>query len=197
MYNGYSTELDVTGQMDFMHYTDDPVDLAVDLVNTYGWVSGSDVLQDVADLERFVAESGEWAPDLPPARAEDVEAARRLRTALRDVFEAADGDEASRLINEILRTGGAVPRLSTHGDTPHLHFDAADGSLGSWLSVVTAMGLATVIADHGFERLGVCQADDCDDAYVDTSRNRSRRHCSTTCRTRSNVAAHRRRKQEG
>lgn len=181
--------------MDFMHYTDDPVELAVDLVNTYGWVSGSDTLEDIADLARFLAEAGEWASDLPSPEPGDVAEARRLRSRLRDVFEAGDADTASERINEILVSGGAVPRLSTHGDTPHLHFDATNGSLGSWLSVVTAMGLATVIADHGFERFGICQADDCDDAYVDTSRNRSRRHCSTTCRTRANVAAHRRRKQ--
>lgn len=68
-------------------------------------------------------------------------------------------------------------------------------ALPHWLAVVTAMGIATVIADEGFERLGICRAADCRDACADTSRNRSRRHRSDSCRTRGNVAAYRERQR--
>ena len=55
------------------------------------------------------------------------------------------------------------------------------------------MALATVLAEHGFSRFGVCHADDCADVFVDMSRNRSRRYCNDVCSTRTNVAAYRRR----
>lgn len=182
--------------MDFAHYTDDPVNLAVDLVNTHGWVSGTEGIARPEDLARFVSEhAGHWAPAVPPVRRDDVERVRRLRTRLRGVFEAQDVDAAATEINAILSDSGATPSLSTHGDAPHLHFEPGDGSAADWLGVVTAMGLATVIAEHGLDRLGVCQSDSCADAYIDTSRNRSRRHCSSTCRTRENVAAHRQRRR--
>ena len=64
------------------------------------------------------------------------------------------------------------------------------------MAVVTAMGLTAVVAEYGLNRLGVCSSDTCRDVFVDTSRNRSRRHCSTTCATREHVAAHRQRKRQ-
>lgn len=182
--------------MDFSHYTDDPVTLAVDLVNTYGWVSGSDRLTSAEELGSFLAElEGSWTIALPEPVADDVAAIQRLRGQLHQVFEAGDAATAAAHLNEILASNGATPHLSVHGDAPHLHFEPDDGSISRWLGVVTAMGLATVLADQGWERLGICKSDTCEDVYVDTSRNRSRLHCSTTCGTREAVAAHRERQR--
>lgn len=182
--------------MDFAHYTDDPVGLAVDLVNTFGWTSGSDSLASVADLTRFLEDrAGIWQTDLPPAEPSDLDGVRALRNRLRAVFDAPDADRAAAEINSLLDENRASPSLSTHGGNPHLHFEPDHGTLTEWLGVVTAMGLATVIADRGFERMGVCHAETCRDVYVDTSRNRSRLHCTDTCRTRENVAAHRERRR--
>jgi predicted RNA-binding Zn ribbon-like protein len=182
--------------MDFAHYTDDPVNLAVELVNTVGWVSGTEYLQSVDDLVGLLDQhAGAWRDSLPPPVADDVAGVRRLRGRLRDVFDANDAHAAAAQINRLLSDHKAVPSLSTHDDTPHLHFEAEDGSLTDALAVVAAMGLATVIADYGLERLGICQSQECRDVYVDTSRNRSRRHCSDKCRIRENVAAHRQRQR--
>lgn len=182
--------------MDFTHYTNDPVNLAVDLINTLGLSSGSDDLDSEASLVRFIAErSGIWQTELPPVGPGDLAGVRKLRTGLRRVFGAHHADEAAARINEILRENGATPYLATHGKAPHLHFEPDGGSLTEWLGVITAMGLATAVADRGFERLGICEADPCRDVFIDSSRNRSRRHCSATCRTRENVAAHRQRKR--
>lgn len=182
--------------MDFAHYTDDPVHLAVELVNTFGWTSGREHLQTADDLVAFLDQhAGIWNNDLPPATPDDLAGIRGVRLTLHSIFEAGDAQTASSIINRMLAEYGAVPSLSTHGEAPHLHFEARDGSLTDWLGVVTAMGLATVIADRGFERLGICQSEECRDVYVDTSRNRSRRHCSDTCRVRENVAAHRQRRR--
>jgi predicted RNA-binding Zn ribbon-like protein len=66
----------------------------------------------------------------------------------------------------------------------------------SWLGAITAMGLASVIVENGVERFGVCDSSGCNDVYIDTSRNRSRRHCSNTCSTREAVAAYRKRQTD-
>lgn len=183
--------------MDFAHYTDDPVNLAVELVNTFGWVSETEHLKTVGDVTELLDEhAGAWREDLPSPRADDLDHVRRLRQRLRHVFDAPDADAAAAEINRLLSDHRASPSLSTHGDAPHLHFEAEDGSLTDWLAVVTAMGLATVIAEHGYQRLGICRSEECGDVYVDTSRNRSRRHCSDTCRVRENVAAHRQRNKD-
>lgn len=180
--------------MDFTHYTDQPVTLAVDLVNTFGWVSGTETMTTTDDLARFVERHpGEWTGDLPEPTRSDVAAVRELRGILRGVFTAPDAETAARLLNQVLADTDATPRLSLHESPAHLHFEPGQGTLANWIGVVTAMGLAAVLADGGLERLGVCQSETCDDAFVDTSRNRSRRHCSTTCGTREHVAAHRQR----
>lgn len=57
------------------------------------------------------------------------------------------------------------------------------------------MGLAIHLTELGADRLGICQAAPCRNAYLDTSTNRSRRYCSDRCATRANVAAYRARKR--
>ena len=57
------------------------------------------------------------------------------------------------------------------------------------------MGLATLVCDFGGTRLGVCAASSCEDVFVDTSPNQSRRYCSDRCSSRANVAAYRARQK--
>jgi predicted RNA-binding Zn ribbon-like protein len=182
--------------MNFDHYSDTPAGLAEALVNTREAVSGIDALNSVEALAQFLAEHAEpWAGNLPTVADSDLEGVKALREQLRSVFEVADEDRAVGVINAILAENGATPRISTHGGLPHLHFESTVPGLVQWLGVTSAMGLAAVLTDEGMDRLGVCHSDTCEDVYIDTSRNRSRRHCSTTCSTRENVAAHRQRRR--
>ncbi len=183
--------------MNFSHYSDSPVALAVDLVNTLGSVSGTDSLAAPDDLAAFVDQhNAEWPHQYLTER--DLHEVRALRSRLREVFAAPDGAAAAAVLNEALADAGVTPRVSVHGESsPHLHFEPRDGSPARWLTAVTVMGLATALVEGGFERLGTCAAASCDDVFVDTSRNRSRSHCSSTCTTRENVAAYRKRKTSG
>ncbi|HEX9855354.1 MAG TPA: CGNR zinc finger domain-containing protein [Acidimicrobiia bacterium] len=182
--------------MDFSHYSNEPVAMAVDLVNTFDAFSGVEHLVTTADLETFVAGyEQEWGPFDWRIREADLHEVRALRSRLRDVFTADTAEAAVDTVNQILSYSEAVPRVSLHSDDPHLHFEPSGADIATWLGTVTAMGLAVTIVDGGMERLGVCDAGRCDDVYVDVSRNRSRRHCSDTCTTRENVAAHRRRQK--
>ncbi len=181
--------------MDFSHYTTKPVELAVALVNTKGITK--DELADSGQLLQFLDEYRPlWEGVAKPPKKSDLAAVRDLRAPMRNIFEAGDEHLAAQLINTMLETYGASPRLSTHNGTPHFHFEPLDTSMVTWLGTVTAMGLASVLVECGVERFGVCDSGTCVDVYIDTSRNRSRRHCSNTCSTREAVAAYRKRQAD-
>jgi len=186
--------------VDFSHYSTSAVAMAEDLVKTLNPVDGNDRLDNLDGLHELLARyEDEWHdtdrhPGTPTAT--DLEEVRELRGQLRHVFEAETAKDAARILNGILTDVAATPRVSVHSGPPHLHFEPLEGGLAQWLGAAAAMGLATVLVHHGIERFGICVASDCVDAYVDTSKNRSRRHCSTTCSNREHVAAHRARQRE-
>jgi predicted RNA-binding Zn ribbon-like protein len=183
--------------MNFSHYNDLPVQIAVDLINTLNVMSGEESLATPVDVAEFIlSRDTDWCEPDWKASDEDMDEVIELRSQLRNIFDAADEREAVETINAVLAKAGAVPRLSLHGEGPHLHFESDDDSPARWLGAVTAMGLTTAIIEGGYERFGTCSSSTCDDVFVDGSRNRSRRHCSDTCTTRENVAAHRARQRE-
>lgn len=101
-------------------------------------------------------------------------------------------------VNALLAAGNAVPRLVEHDDVGwHIHATDDDAPLAERFAVEVAMAMVDVIRAGERERLSVCSAEDCDDVYVDLSRNRSRKFCDGTCGTRANVAAYRARKAAG
>lgn len=179
--------------MYFNHYTNRPVELAVNLANTLQ--SNADELDAEDGLDALVEPYRDlWEDVAGPPRRSELNDIKKLRSSLRMVFEAPDAERAAEQLNTILSDHGAVPRLSLHSGEPHLHFEPVNTTMTSWLGAVTAMGLAAVIVEHGVDRFGICDAGDCRDVFVDTSRNRSRKHCSNTCSTREAVAAHRARR---
>jgi predicted RNA-binding Zn ribbon-like protein len=197
-YTGYGTHKKVTSQVDFTHYASGPVNLAVDLVNTdQRSIGGGDAIGDLTALKAFLDEhSDQWSGVAKTPQRDELTAIRELRVDLRGVFTAKDTAEATARLDAILAADTATARISVHSGEPHLHYEPQDSTMKSWLAVVTAMGVANVLVDHGLERFGSCQSSACEDVYVDTSRNRSRCHCSTQCSTREAVAAYRRRQQD-
>jgi predicted RNA-binding Zn ribbon-like protein len=178
--------------MNFSHYTDRPAQLAVDLVNSDE--IKDDQISNLAELEAFLDEYQDLRPraDLSPEPA-DLTALHALRDRLREVFESPDETTAMDRLNQILSENEAIPRLSMHDGHPHLHFEPIGSSLSSWVAAITAVGLAGVMVEHGISRFGSCQASNCRDVFIDTTRNRSRIHCCSTCSTREAVAAYRKR----
>jgi len=181
--------------MHFSHYSDEPVELAVDLVNTDEM--NGDEIGTLAELEDFLAryESLQSADVKAPTEA-DLRELHVLRDRLREVFNAPDEATAVAHLNAILEKNDATPRLSVHSGSPHLHFEPVGPSVASWVGAITAMGLAGIVVDHGVSRFGSCRANNCRDVFVDTTRNRSRIHCCGACSTRAAVAAYRKRQAE-
>ena len=176
----------------FAHDTELALAAAAALVNTDQ--PDADALPDVAALDTFVSEWG-WTGS---RRCDEDELAqvRELRPRLRRLWEL-DEDGVAALVNEMLRTAGALPQLVTHDRWGyHLHATTSQAPLADRMAVEAAMAFVDVVRQGELERLSVCDADRCDDVLVDLSKNRSRRYCSTACTNRMNVAAFRARQAQ-
>jgi predicted RNA-binding Zn ribbon-like protein len=197
MYGSYTISSWVRSQVNFTSYADCGVGLAVDLVNSFSPTSGREDLTDVVVLDEFLLEHD--YSYRRPSTEDDLEQVRVLRERLRAVFSAHEAAVAVSILNALLAEAGALPQLTNHDEEPwHLHFTPPETPLAPRLAADAAMGLAVIIAEHGFERLQVCEGKDCLDVFVDISRNRSRRYCSPdVCGNRANVAAYRARQRAG
>ncbi|WP_030757025.1 ABATE domain-containing protein [Streptomyces griseus] len=177
-------------------------DYAVRLVNTEEPARGRDGLTSVEVVKELFGAASQMARRVTEA---DLTRFRAIRARLRAVFTAADeGDHtgAVDLLNSLLLEFPVSPQISGH-DTldeegrPRWHMHLADHSSNATAgyAAISAMGLAFHLTEFGADRLGLCQAPPCRNAYLDTSTNRSRRYCSDRCATRANVAAYRARKR--
>ena len=124
---------------------------------------------------------------------------RRFQRELRPVFEASDAGDTRGVVdglNALMVRHPITPRISDHdGDDLHLHVATKSASVAELVVGESLLGLATLVCDLGPTRLGVCSAERCEQVYVDTSPNQSRRYCSDRCSSRANVAAYRRRQK--
>ena len=185
--------------MNFNSHTDVVIRVAVQLVNllTPGEDRGRRYQPREGD-ERTAAVAAVLRESGGRGREPTWEEAAELcfvAAELRGVFEAVSAgsiDEAARQVNSLLIRTGARPELERHdGQSWHLHFHAADNSLPNGWAAGCATGLAVVLGGSRYDRLGVCTAPRCDRVYVDTSRNGTRRFCSTSCQNRVKTAAFR------
>lgn len=146
----------------------------LDFLNTLNVEEGTDALDEVSDLEEWSRQHGE-----PPGRLtkRDWEAARQLRDTLRaaaGAVTASDRLDASVPVTVRVTSGGSV---SLSGRTP---------------AELVAAAVAELALRGDSNRLKICQADDCQWAFYDSSRNQSRQWCSmAVCGNRAKVRAHR------
>ncbi|MFD5204870.1 CGNR zinc finger domain-containing protein [Streptomyces sp. NPDC058375] len=128
----------------------------------------------------------------------DLTAVRDVRARFAEVFAAPDPRTAADLVNRLVAAAGTTPQLTDHdGYDWHVHYFAPDASIADHLAADCGMALAFIIVAGEQERLRRCEAPDCGHAFVDLSRNRSRRYCSSrTCGNRLHVAAYRARRKE-
>jgi predicted RNA-binding Zn ribbon-like protein len=170
--------------MDFVRYAE----RAADLVNAD--------LPDPDAVRAFLADRA-WL--VPQVTDRDAGALRRLQRALRAVFEASSHEvqeDVVNRLNELLDQHPITPHIAGHdSQTWHLHVSNRASSVAQLLTAESLLGLATLVTDLGALRLGVCRAGGCEQVFVDTSPNSSRRYCSDRCSSRANVAAHRARRR--
>ncbi|WP_406250278.1 CGNR zinc finger domain-containing protein [Microbacterium sp. M] len=157
--------------------------LAADLVTLIG--RGWDIRAASAVLARHQIRRGEI----------DKSADERLRAWAADivpVFRAETVDARCAEINRLLAAGVGAPYLTTHDSLrPHLHFVSDAHDVIARVRAVTAGGLALFVVESEGARLGVCQREGCQVAFVDTSRNGRRAYCSAKCGNYDAVRRHR------
>lgn len=178
------------------HDTRFALDMIVDLVNTSPDGDQGDGLADVAALEEFVR--GHDISDVGVLSLRDLKAVQSVRTQFAEIFAASESQLASELINKLVAAAGTTPQLTNHdGYDWHVHYFAPGASVADHLAADGGMALAFIVVSGEQERLRRCEAPDCGRAFVDLSRNRSRRYCdSRTCGNRLHVAAYRARRRE-
>ncbi|TDC74745.1 CGNR zinc finger domain-containing protein [Streptomyces hainanensis] len=173
------------------------LDLVVDLLNSAP--DGlADELADVAGLRAFVARHRISDVAVDTLEASDAADVRRVRDRFAEVFAASTEHEAAELINTLVAAAGTTPRLTDHdGHAWHVHYFAPGASIADHLAADCGMALGFFVVAGERERLRRCEAPDCGRAFVDLSRNRSRRYCSNrTCGNRLHAAAYRARRRD-
>lgn len=137
----------------------DPADLVVDFLNTLDVEDETDQLGDAAGWAQWAANHG--------LHAGDLDLARRCRDALRDWVIDPERVVALPAVPLVLTTGpDAAGRLAP---PPESRDDAC-------ASVVA--GVAALVLTGCWERVKICPAGDCREAFYDRSRNASRQWCS-------------------
>jgi len=175
--------------MNYDTYGSSAVELAIDLANAE--------LDPPQGVETFLTSHDEWftpGTSLELA-AREVAQVAAVAGLVRAVAVAETQDDVLARLNELLALARPRPYATDHDGDLHLHYARPDAPVLEQVTTTVAMGLSQVVVQHGWQRLGVCSAEGCDDVYVDTSRNASRRYCSNTCASRSTVAAYRARQK--
>ncbi|MEU8522068.1 CGNR zinc finger domain-containing protein [Streptomyces sp. NBC_01216] len=178
------------------HDTRIALDTVVDLMNTAPQGDGADELADLDALRSFVLAHD--ISDVGELGERDLRAVRDVRGRFTAIFGAPDARIAATLVNELVAAVGTTPQLTDHdGYDWHVHYFAPGASVAEHLGADCGMALAFIVVAGEQERLRRCEAPDCGRAFVDLSRNRSRRYCdSRTCGNRLHVAAYRARRKE-
>lgn len=196
--------MNITGQVQFDSHLAIAVEVAAELVNAlataaaYGRqraIPTAGVEQREAALAALAAAAGGRNRDLTMGEAAQLAA---LAAQLRDVFvriDTGDADAAAQQVNSLLMAVDARPRLHRHAGEPwHLHFHPIDAPIADGWTAACATSLAVVLGSEEAHRLGVCGAPTCERVYLDTTRNTSRRFCSTACQNRVKAATYRTRR---
>ena len=126
----------------------------------------------------------------------ELEEVRGIRPRLRLMWELDETDLVDH-VNDMLRRGSATPQVMDHdGIGWHIHATDRDAPLDVRISVECAMAVVDVLRAGELARLKECDRPDCDDVFVDLSKNRSKRFCDTVCGNRQAAADYRARQAE-
>jgi predicted RNA-binding Zn ribbon-like protein len=168
--------------------------LALDLVNTWdAYLPDPERLPDVAALAAFLRE---YEIDATPRDAH-LTACRSLREALRRVVAAPTPAALAERLDALAGRLQAAPALEQPepGRWRLTVTPLPQAPLADRLAVRAIAELARAVETYGPERIRTCAAAPCEDAFIDTSRNGTRRYCSRRCANRRNASLHRSRSE--
>jgi predicted RNA-binding Zn ribbon-like protein len=172
------------------------VELLIEFVNTRDVEERADALADPAALPGWIA--GHTDIELPPDAVVDPEAHRRLialRESLRGLLRANAGEDGVEIDLAPLREAAAASRYSAALGPDGRVCINADGDSVEALEARLLLAMELIQLLGAWSRVKACAADDCQWAFYDTSRNRSRTWCSMdVCGNREKTRRYRGRK---
>ncbi|MET7338631.1 CGNR zinc finger domain-containing protein [Nonomuraea sp. NPDC005650] len=168
--------------------------VALDLANTWDeYLDDPERLPDTDTLRHFCRDLGEHC-ELGEG-VDDLRAVRAVRERLRAVLSCAPPDRTRALAE----WAGELPirvAVEDSDGAPRQRLTAPEGAdLAERLAVRSVAELLDLAASGDWERLRLCAADPCKDAFVDHSRPGKRQFCSTRCANRAHAAASRARRR--
>lgn len=169
--------------MDFNHDGRDAVRLGVDLANNRPANAGV--------LAERCRTAGAIFDDVTPTD-DDLAIVKSFLDRWAAMVRTDVTEERASALNLLLTTYAAAPRLTNHSNTDwHLHFRDDEVAPGQMIATLVSVGTALHLAGRGIDRLGECAATECDQLFVDTSRNGRQRYCSPGCGNRAAVRRYR------
>jgi predicted RNA-binding Zn ribbon-like protein len=178
-------------------YSTQRADLVQDLINTYDlYLDEPEHLREPHDLQSFLETRGLSAAS--PITQTDLNEVRELRQQLRLAWDADTTSDMLSLLNPLVASTPVTLQFEEDAEQ-HVHLrveEQPDTPLVQHLAVECALDIIDVLQQHGFERMRACAADPCQDVFIDTSRNNSRRFCSERCANRYNISVFRERQKE-
>lgn len=169
--------------------------LAVGLCNTYDTLlEDPELLKTPQDLSTLLREQRFPARRVPTRG--DVRTAKKLRSDVHKAFAARTPRSQLTALNALFEYGSPIPKVIAADDGYAMAFEVADdAALVDRIATAIALSLADVAAHYGPERLKVCAALSCHNAFVDLSKNQVGHYCSRLCANRENAAAYRARER--
>jgi len=162
-----------------------------DFVNTSDHDEGTDELDSTAGLTAWLTTTG-LAGESAEATEAELDLALRLRAGLRRGLELNHDGGAGPLpglvdvlaeLPVVLGWDGTAPVLTT----------GENGVLGGLARVAVCAHETVATGEWG--RLKICSFDECEWAYVDRSKNRSRHYCEYGCGNKLKTRAYRARQR--
>jgi predicted RNA-binding Zn ribbon-like protein len=170
---------------------DPALELIQDFVNTRDVEEETDALAAPAAMAQWVGERASIvAPDPDPAEHARTLA---LREALRAMLLANNGVEVEPAALAPLRAAAERARIKVGVEGRELELRSEPEGLAAFEAQLL-LAVADAQARGSWERIKACPADDCQWAFYDRSRNRSRTWCSMeVCGNRSKTRSYRHR----
>jgi predicted RNA-binding Zn ribbon-like protein len=170
-----------------------PIAVVRDFVNTTDYETGTDELTTPAELSQYLVREG-LLERTEPADDDDLALARRLRSGLRRALEL-NHDGAEEALPALAETLADLPvALAWDGAGTGLRAGGT-GVRGALARIGLAAHEAT--SEGIWWRLKICASDECEWAYYDHSKNRSRNWCEYGCGNKIKTRAYRARKAAG
>ena len=169
------------------------IDLLVEFVNTHDLEEETDALADPALLRTWIDEhAGECLPEVDEA---DLARILELRESLRALLRTNNGGEASERELQPLRDAAERSRYRLgFGPAGNLSLAPARADLSGFESRLL-LAIERLQCEEAWPRLKACTDEECQWAFYDTTRNRSRTWCSMdVCGNRVKTRRYRERK---